>query len=64
MGSKKANNLPLRIRQAGSPLFALAFGCSNLGCDFCGKQYEFDPIDAAQLFTESGKQPPTSTNVQ
>ena len=39
-------------------------GSIEVGCDFCGKQYEFDPIDAAQLFTEAGKQPPTSTNVQ
>jgi len=39
-------------------------GNIEVGCDFCGKQYEFDPIDAAQLFTEAGKQPPTSTNVQ
>ena len=39
-------------------------GSIEVGCDFCGKQYEFDPIDAAQLFTEAGKQPPTSKNVQ
>ena len=26
-------------------------GDIEVGCDFCGKQYVFDPIDAAQIFT-------------
>jgi molecular chaperone Hsp33 len=39
-------------------------GSIEVGCDFCGQQYEFDPIDAAQLFTAAGNQPPSSTNVQ
>jgi molecular chaperone Hsp33 len=34
----------------------------EVGCEFCGEQYNFDPVDAAQLFTEQGRQlPPTST---
>jgi molecular chaperone Hsp33 len=34
----------------------------EVGCEFCGEQYSFDPVDAAQLFTEQGLQlPPTST---
>ena len=34
----------------------------EVGCEFCGEQYSFDPVDAAQLFTEQGRQlPPTST---
>ncbi len=32
-------------------------GQVEVGCDFCGAQYRFDPVDAAQLFTE-GVQPP------
>lgn len=28
----------------------------EVGCDFCGKQYRFDPIDAAQIFTAPGDQ--------
>ncbi len=39
-------------------------GSVDVGCDFCGQQYEFDPIDAAQLFTDSGSQPPGSSSVQ
>jgi len=34
----------------------------EVGCEFCGEQYSFDPVDAAQLFTEHGRQlPPAST---
>ena len=37
-------------------------GDVNVGCEFCGAQYDFDPVDAAQLFTEQGRQlPPAST---
>jgi molecular chaperone Hsp33 len=30
----------------------------DVGCDFCGQHYQFDAIDAAQLFTNSGTQAP------
>ncbi len=36
----------------------------EVGCDFCGKQYRFDPIDAAQIFTAPGDQMPGSAAVQ
>jgi molecular chaperone Hsp33 len=26
-------------------------GQVEVGCDFCGAQYRFDPVDAAGLFT-------------
>jgi molecular chaperone Hsp33 len=39
-------------------------GQIEVGCDFCGKQYRFDPVDAAQLFTSPGDQPPVPTSVQ
>ena len=29
-------------------------GNIEVGCDFCGKQYRFDPVDAAQIFTSPG----------
>lgn len=28
-------------------------GRVEVGCDYCGQQYRFDPIDVAQLFTDS-----------
>lgn len=39
-------------------------GNVEVGCDFCGQQYHFDAIDAAQLFTDVQKQPPSSSQVQ
>ena len=36
----------------------------DVGCDFCGQQYRFDAIDAAQLFAAPGDQPPVSPTVQ
>jgi molecular chaperone Hsp33 len=39
-------------------------GDIEVGCDFCGKQYRFDAIDAAQIFTEASDQPPSTPAVQ
>ncbi|MDF1486514.1 Hsp33 family molecular chaperone HslO [Ramlibacter sp. H39-3-26] len=39
-------------------------GDIEVGCEFCGAQYRFDAVDAAQIFTEPGKQPPASAAVQ
>jgi molecular chaperone Hsp33 len=39
-------------------------GAIDVGCDFCGQQYRFDAVDAAQLFTAPGDQPPVSPAVQ
>ena len=36
----------------------------EVGCDFCGKQYRFDAVDAAQIFTSPGNQAPGSPVVQ
>ncbi|MBI2768800.1 MAG: Hsp33 family molecular chaperone HslO [Burkholderiales bacterium] len=36
----------------------------EVGCDFCGKQYHFDAVDAAQIFTSRGDQPPVAPTVQ
>jgi molecular chaperone Hsp33 len=39
-------------------------GDIEVGCDFCGKQYRFDAVDTAQLFTAPGDQLPASPVVQ
>lgn len=39
-------------------------GLIEVGCDFCGQQYRFDAVDAAQLFTSPGDQPPVTSAVQ
>jgi molecular chaperone Hsp33 len=36
----------------------------DVGCDFCGQQYRFDAVDAAQIFTSPGDQPPATPTVQ
>ncbi|RZJ06677.1 MAG: Hsp33 family molecular chaperone HslO, partial [Haliea sp.] len=36
----------------------------EVGCDFCGQQYRFDPVDAARIFTAPGDQPPVTSAVQ
>ncbi|MDD2729811.1 Hsp33 family molecular chaperone HslO [Malikia sp.] len=35
----------------------------EVGCDFCGAQYRFDPVDAARLFLQQDRQPPTGDQV-
>ncbi|MDB5871973.1 MAG: chaperone protein family-like protein [Ramlibacter sp.] len=39
-------------------------GDIEVGCDFCGQQYRFDAVDAAQIFTSRGDQPPVAPIVQ
>ncbi len=39
-------------------------GDIEVGCDFCGKQYRFDPVDAALIFKSPGDQAPASKVVQ
>ncbi|WP_076997424.1 Hsp33 family molecular chaperone HslO [Variovorax sp. KK3] len=39
-------------------------GDIEVGCDFCGKQYRFDAVDTAQIFTSPGDQLPASSVVQ
>jgi molecular chaperone Hsp33 len=39
-------------------------GAITVDCEFCGAQYRFDAVDAAQIFRPLGKQPPSSDAVQ
>ena len=39
-------------------------GNIEVGCEFCGVQYHFDPIDVAQIFTVTGGVPPSTQVVQ
>ena len=36
----------------------------EVACDFCGCQYRFDAVDAAQIFTPPGDRPPATPTVQ
>ena len=35
-------------------------GQVEVGCEFCGQQYRFDPVDAAQVFLQPAQQAPAS----
>lgn len=39
-------------------------GHVGVTCEFCGAQYNYDPVDAAQIFTHPGQQQPPTTTVQ
>ena len=39
-------------------------GSVGVTCEFCGAAYGFDPVDAAQIFTEAGQQAPPTGTVQ
>lgn len=36
----------------------------EVGCDFCGQQYRFDAVDAAQIFTDAHARAPGSSGLQ
>lgn len=39
-------------------------GQVEIGCDFCGQHYHFDPVDAAELFADGADTPPSSSTLQ
>ncbi len=39
-------------------------GDIEVGCDFCGKQYRFDAVDATRIFKSPGDQPPGPAALQ
>ena len=36
----------------------------EVACEFCGVQYRFDPVDAAQIFTDPGRRLPGNPSLQ
>jgi molecular chaperone Hsp33 len=38
-------------------------GQVEVACEFCGAQYRFDPVDAAQVFLNAARQPPAPPEV-
>jgi molecular chaperone Hsp33 len=36
----------------------------EVGCDFCGQQYRYDPVDAAHIFTGAESQAPSTSAIQ
>lgn len=63
-GRERVAQMIPRPRRAGGREILAERGNIEVGCDFCGKQYRFDAVDAAQLFTPLGDQIPGSPVVQ
>ena len=38
-------------------------GEAEVGCDFCGRVYRFDPVDVGELFTPGREAPPSTGQV-
>jgi molecular chaperone Hsp33 len=38
-------------------------GDVEIGCEFCGRQYHFDPVDVGELFTPARDQPRTRSGL-
>ena len=38
-------------------------GVVEIGCEFCGRKYHYDPVDVGELFTPGRDQPPVSTTL-
>ena len=39
-------------------------GVVEVGCEFCGQQYQFDAVDVGEMFTPPRDQPPAAAGVQ
>ncbi len=50
--------------QTGSGRDPGELGGVEIGCEFCGNHYVFDPVDVGELFTDPQNQAPGSKQVQ
>ena len=57
-------NMIRGLGQAEADSIVAEQGEIDVACDFCGQQYRFDAVDAAQLFAAPGDQPPATGTVQ
>ncbi|ROZ62570.1 Hsp33 family molecular chaperone HslO [Ramlibacter sp. WS9] len=61
---ERVGNMIRGLGQAEAKDIVAERGEIDVACDFCGKQYRFDAVDAAQLFAAPGDQPPVAPTVQ
>ena len=55
------------LRSLGEPevqSIVAEFGWVNVGCEFCGAQYRFDPVEARQIFAAPVDLPPAPESLQ
>ena len=63
-GRERVANMIRGLGQEEADSILAERGDIEVGCDFCGKQYRFDAVDAAEVFTERGDRMPPSEVVQ
>lgn len=61
---ERVSNMILGLGLEEAQSIVLERGDIEVGCDFCGLHYRFDPIDVARIFTLAGASPPASAAVQ
>ena len=57
---ERVSNMILGLGAAEAESIIAERGNIEVGCEFCGVQYHFDPIDAAQIFLATGHLAPPS----
>lgn len=61
---ERVNNMILGLGAEEAQSIVAERGDIEVGCEFCGAQYRFDPIDVARIFRVAGDLPPSSAAVQ
>ena len=61
---ERVSNMLRGLGEAESQSILEEMGQIEVGCDFCGQQYRFDAVDAAQIFKAPGDQMPGTPLVQ
>ena len=63
-GRERVGRMILGLGDSEAQSILAERGAVEVGCEFCGAQYRFDPIDVAQIFHPTGASPPASERVQ
>jgi len=61
---ERVSNMILGLGLEDAQSIVAERGGIEVGCEFCGAQYRFDPIDVTQIFRVTGDLPPSSAAVQ
>ena len=61
---ERVTNMLQSLGQAEVDSIISERGEVEVGCEFCGVQYRFDPVDVGEMFTDAHKQAPGSATVQ
>jgi molecular chaperone Hsp33 len=61
---ERVRNMLLSLGREESDSLLQERGEVEVGCEFCGRQYRFDAVDVAELFTPRSALPPASGAVQ